>query len=303
MALALPLALALALAPRDTDRDGIPDRVEDANQNGRVDPGETDPQRLDSDRDGVPDGVEDADRDGRVDPGESNPRVPGLFPGSGPHIPEPMLFDMVRGLGARAGEVEVNTLVTVPWGGRRRDLELDWAPEIEWAPIHGLALELELPMQNGHLHALKAAAQRTFQRPRARPAFIDGVQALVEARPGVVDTTALYLLGYRLDRRWSALGMAGARLEWIRGGAPGVAVLANPSVFVDLRERVTLGVEHNLALPFHDPHERRVRPYAAVIPQLHIQVARQWRLQLGGGLRLDHGRLRGLGGLRLIFEL
>ncbi len=27
----------------DTDNDGIPDGVEDANQNGRVDPGETDP--------------------------------------------------------------------------------------------------------------------------------------------------------------------------------------------------------------------------------------------------------------------
>ena len=42
----------------DTDDDGVPDGMEDANQNGSVDPGETDPCNRDTDGDGVQDGTE-----------------------------------------------------------------------------------------------------------------------------------------------------------------------------------------------------------------------------------------------------
>jgi PKD repeat protein len=42
----------------DSDDDGIPDRVEDANRNGVVDPGETDPYNADTDNDGIQDGPE-----------------------------------------------------------------------------------------------------------------------------------------------------------------------------------------------------------------------------------------------------
>ncbi|MBX3245976.1 MAG: OmpA family protein [Myxococcales bacterium] len=42
----------------DTDGDGLLDGQEDANANGRVDPGETDPREADTDRGGVPDGYE-----------------------------------------------------------------------------------------------------------------------------------------------------------------------------------------------------------------------------------------------------
>ncbi|HEY3546756.1 MAG TPA: adventurous gliding motility lipoprotein CglD [Propionicimonas sp.] len=42
----------------DTDCDGIPDGVEDANHNGKVDPGETDPTNPDTDNDGLIDGIE-----------------------------------------------------------------------------------------------------------------------------------------------------------------------------------------------------------------------------------------------------
>jgi len=59
----------------DTDGDGIPDGKEDADHNGRVDPGETDPNLVDSDGDGIPDGVEDANQNGKVDPGETDPRL------------------------------------------------------------------------------------------------------------------------------------------------------------------------------------------------------------------------------------
>ncbi len=57
----------------DTDGDGLPNAVEDKNANGTVDPGETDPNNPDTDGDGLKDGIEDANHNGIVDPGETNP--------------------------------------------------------------------------------------------------------------------------------------------------------------------------------------------------------------------------------------
>jgi hypothetical protein len=296
LALAVLTASAPALPPRDTDRDGIPDRIEDRNRDGRINPGETDPRRRDSDRDGVPDGVEDRDHDGRVDPGESDPRVPGLFPGTGPHIPEPLAFDMVRGLGARAGEVEVNTLLLPRW--TRGALALDWAPEIEWAPRDNLALEIELPMHGGQLHALKTAIQGTLARRSRRS--IAGWQVLAELIPGdsTLKTTALHLAGRRLSRRWSLLVMSGVRMDWtLRPAGLALALLLNPSVFADLSERVTLGFEHNLAVGLGGPAT------ATALPQFHFQLARRLRLQCGLGAQLHARSLAALGGLRLVLEL
>lgn len=72
---------------RDTDNDGIIDGIEDANWNGREDPGETSPRVRDTDRDGLCDGMcreklqkqdyymgEDKNLNGIVDEGESDPR-------------------------------------------------------------------------------------------------------------------------------------------------------------------------------------------------------------------------------------
>ena len=74
----------------DGDGDGIANDVEDANGNGRVDEGETDPFLADSDGDGLCDGAvegeltfgdetcsrgEDLDGDGELDEGETDPRV------------------------------------------------------------------------------------------------------------------------------------------------------------------------------------------------------------------------------------
>lgn len=53
---------------RDSDGDGIPDRIEE--QTG------TDPHNPDTDGDGLPDGVEDHNHNGVVDPGETDPRNP-----------------------------------------------------------------------------------------------------------------------------------------------------------------------------------------------------------------------------------
>lgn len=57
----------------DTDGDCIKDGDEDRNRNGRVDPGESDPNGVDSDGDGILEGDEDVNCNGRVDPGETDP--------------------------------------------------------------------------------------------------------------------------------------------------------------------------------------------------------------------------------------
>lgn len=55
---------------QDQDGDGIPDDVERLGQNP------TDPQNPDTDGDGKPDGEEDANQNGQLDPGESDPNTP-----------------------------------------------------------------------------------------------------------------------------------------------------------------------------------------------------------------------------------
>jgi hypothetical protein len=72
----------------DTDDDGIPDGVEDANQNGVVDPGETDPCNGDTDGDDIQDGTElgdttpvaDPDGDGPLLATDTNVFIPDLDP-------------------------------------------------------------------------------------------------------------------------------------------------------------------------------------------------------------------------------
>ncbi|OGQ44794.1 MAG: hypothetical protein A3H42_01420 [Deltaproteobacteria bacterium RIFCSPLOWO2_02_FULL_46_8] len=61
----------MLLVELDSDMDGIPDHTEDANQNGIVDIGESDPFDPDTDHDGLSDGVEDANRTGKRDAKET----------------------------------------------------------------------------------------------------------------------------------------------------------------------------------------------------------------------------------------
>ncbi len=60
----------------DDDNDGLFDFLEDTNNNGVVDPGETDPFDADSDNDGLLDGQEDSDLNGIVNGNETDPLNP-----------------------------------------------------------------------------------------------------------------------------------------------------------------------------------------------------------------------------------
>lgn len=127
-----------------------------------------------------------------------------------------MVFDLVRPLGVRRGELEINTLGIVPFrrttssveglfpssegteedppATKRRGPGIEWAPEIEFAPLNNFALEFELPFADGTLAEYKAGAQWSFS-PTANGLFIDGIQGLlnIDADGSSVTPTLLYL--------------------------------------------------------------------------------------------------------------
>jgi hypothetical protein len=268
--------------PVDSDADGLSDALE--RRTG------TDPYDRDTDEDGVPDGVEDANRDGIVDEGETDPRVHGLFPGSFPHIPEPLVFDLVRGLGAKKGELEANSLFVVPLRPYRG---VHWAPELEWAFADGYALELEIPMFDLEVEALKLAVQGTI--PEARPTFIHGWQTIVEYRvTGDVEVTGLYLAGVRPTRRLSLFTMIGSRVTASQSTMQ-AELLLNPSIFFDAAETLTFGLENNVWLGIE-------RPGGLVMPQVHWQIGRHFRVQLGAGFQADATGVAPVLATRLIIE-
>lgn len=89
-----------------------------------------------------------------------------------PVFPEPMIFDLVRPLGARKGEFEANTLALLPLKGRRYNV--DWAPEIEYAFANGYAIELELPMYNGEIEATNWLFRGRFRLTKRQHLFTVG---------------------------------------------------------------------------------------------------------------------------------
>lgn len=298
--------------PRDRDHDGLPDTVEDRNGDAVQQNGETDPDGADTDGDGLPDGVEDENRDGLVGPGETDPTrsdtdgdgvgdglevvVAGTDPLAADDwvgdqrlvlLPEPLQFDFVRGLASRAGELEVNSLFVQ----RRGRLEL--APEIEYALAPGLAFELELPLREGTVDALKLAAQTRLPLP-ANEVVIHGAQAIVETelRHRGSTVSLLWLVGAAPDTRFAFIGMLGAKTDSGRRGA----LLANPSLFARVSNRLVLGLETNLTM---GPRERSV----LLLPQLHWEPINHLRVQLGmGASRFDGAYQPHVAG-RLVLEL
>lgn len=193
------------------------------------------------------------------------------------HIPEPMVFDLVRGLGAHRGELEVNVLVEQPLSDTS-DRPTDWAPEIEAAIFDGFALELELPFEDGELVAEKFAAQATFGVAFDNH-FIHGTQVIAEhlRHESVWELTFLYVPGIRFDKTWSALMMLGFRT--VAGGEGETEALFNFALFADVSYRMSLGVETNYA------SELSGDASLLAMPQLHFEITDHFMVQAGAGVR------------------
>jgi hypothetical protein len=240
----------------------LADADEDSNHNHRVDHGETNPYDRDTDGDGTDDGTE---RRTGTDPAHN-----GLL-----DFPEPMVFDMVRGLGAEQGEVEVNTLVLVPTS----PVAAWWAPEIEAAVVDNFALEFEVGLRNIDLEALKFAFQGTVAMKEGGKTG-HGLQGLVEY---LIDeeafvSTALYILGARLAPAVTLVTLVGPALESHVNGKTYGGFFLNFTLGWAPHPQVVVGTEQNVEW---FPNAYLIR----WMPQIHWQVCARFQLQAGVGLR------------------
>lgn len=211
-------------------------------------------------------------------------------------IPEPMVFDLVRPLGAHRGESEVNVLAMFPFGGddSRGHQPVDWAPEIEYAVRDGFAVEFELPFEDGELEAYKFALQWTFGA--WRECVIHGAQVIVEPEKHFDEcgATVLYLLGARLSQRWSTLAMLGVETQFGEAHTDQAIGILNVSLFRDLSPWSTVGVECDSRLGASESSA------VEIIPQLHCELTDHSELQVGVGAGFDYDGAYGLVGMRAI---
>lgn len=225
-----------------------------------------------------------------------------------PRIPEPMVFDLMRPLGARRGELEVNVLGLFPLAAGQIPVNgvpdplglpgkhIEWAPELEYAVTDGFALELELPFQDTTVAAYKGGAQWTFGKAFDNT-FIHGAQFIIEyeREPANWLPTLTYIAGWRINPVWSVLGMFGFR-GLTQASTPGDQLegIVNLSVFVDVARHTTLGVETNFAESLAGSWE------LLVMPQLQWEITDYVMLQAGIGVRLTNETTLAEAGLRLI---
>ncbi|MEH3046587.1 hypothetical protein [Sphingomonas adhaesiva] len=220
--------------------------------------------------------------------------TPALADTAYPQIPEPMIFDMMRPLGAAKGELEVNALAVTNSPFRPREAE--WAPEIEYAFADGKAVEFELPFDGTRLEALKLGLQAAFG------ASADGRSAHGVQYLGIYDrdgrrysNSLLYMAGHRFSARWSMMTMVGVDDIALRRRAGRNALLLNNATFYDVQPGTVAGVELNVA----GGAARLVR----VAPQLHQRITRHVNVQLAGGVEKARAhRARPIAGVRLVRE-
>lgn len=211
-----------------------------------------------------------------------------------PNIPEPMVFDMIRPMGARKGELETNVLALSPLSGQERALE--WAPEVEYAVADGFAVEFELPFEGTRLAELKIGAQATIGTLDGGR-IVHGVQYLgiYERESGRTSQALLYMLGRRHNERLSTMTMVGVGDVRLGQSESDAGLLVNHSTFYDLgRDRIA-GVEVN--------YKSHRDGGVAIIPQFHAPLMDKVNVQLGAGVDKQRGeRARPVVGLRLIKE-
>lgn len=198
-------------------------------------------------------------------------------------IPEPLMFDLVRGLGAKQGELEINALADLPLNdGSVRGIE--WAPEIEYALFDGFAVELEFPMHDFELEAYKLAFQWTLGASKNNK-FIHGIQVIGEQyiHDDILELNFLYVPAYRFNEVWSAIGLFGVMLE---SGADSpekdYTILLNASVFANLNKHMVVGLEMNNTDPTFqkvDSNEMEL----LILPQMHYEWENGFSFQFGAG--------------------
>ncbi len=211
------------------------------------------------------------------------------------HIPEPMVFDLVHGLGVQQGAFEANVLALAPLNDTS-ERPVEWAPEVEYAIRDGIALEFELPFEDSDLEGYKFAAQFTFD-PLANSRRIHGSQVIVEKIDGadIWELTALYLTGLKFNANDSVMMMFGFRSEVGGDSDDHDEILINVSFFRELSHRMTIGIENDLAIDIDDDAE------LLVFPQVHYEISEHLEIQFGAGAEIDDDDTDFSAGFRFIY--
>ncbi|PIU00234.1 MAG: hypothetical protein COT74_04680 [Bdellovibrionales bacterium CG10_big_fil_rev_8_21_14_0_10_45_34] len=198
--------------------------------------------------------------------------------GSEAEIPEPMMFDLVRRLGAQKGEFEINSLFYQEDGSGFQ--QFYYAPEVEWAFADGYAVELELPMKGDRNESHKAALQVTLGPPGSTNPGVQGLQFIGERKHGdrMTEFTSLYLHGQRLNRDWSYLIMLGARTDSEDAGPTHGFGVLNTTFFYNYGRKVDAAIELNAVSNFFDSWSLRL------IPQAHLLFGKSTKIQFGAGI-------------------
>jgi len=211
-------------------------------------------------------------------------------------IPEPMVFDLVHGLGVEKGAFEANVLALFPLNDTSVR-HIDWAPEVEYAIRDGIALEFELVFEDSDLEAYKLAAQFTHAES-VKHRRIHGSQFIVEKfdNRDIWELTGLYLLGNEFNAEWSALTMLGLRATTGSDVSDHEEVLANFTLFRELSHRWVFGIENDLAIDFDDDWE------LLVFPQFHYEIGEVLEIQFGAGAEFSDDGTDFSAGFRFIYS-
>jgi hypothetical protein len=216
------------------------------------------------------------------------------------NIPEPLMFDLVRGLGAKQGELEINSLADFPLNNvSSRGVE--WAPEIEYALFDNFAVELEFPLNNFELEAYKMAVQWTIGSSKSNK-FIHGIQIIGEKyiHDDILELNFLYVPAYRFNEVWSAIGLFGVMVE-SGSDTPDIdhTLILNASVFADLNQHTTLGLEINNSDPtFQKIDDNKME--LLILPQAHYEFDSGYSFQFGIGPKFSEGKTNASAVLRVI---
>jgi hypothetical protein len=189
-------------------------------------------------------------------------------------IPEPMVYDLVRPLGVKQGDLEVNALADF----NATTNELSWAPELEYGLADDLALEVELPFENARHERYKLAIQKTLGIYH-HLGMANGWQAFIDMNKHTreVSGDVSYIHAVRWADNWSSLSMLGLRVNGINRSAD-VEYLLNNTVFYDVSTRLTLGLELNQEVTAGGTWRYRLTP------QFHYDINQHYTVQAGMAL-------------------
>lgn len=193
-----------------------------------------------------------------------------------PHIPEPMVFDLVRPLGDKKNNIETNTLLNPPTTKHNNNFR--WAPEIEYEFSDGYGIEFEFPFADSDFEEYKIALQGTLGTFNNKKS-IHGLQLITKYKldDKKIDGDLLYLVGHRFNNRWSSFIMKGLGSN-IRDHSRTTNGILNTSIFYDINKKLVLGFETN------SRYNKNRWNQVTLIPQAHIQLNKKSKLQIGLGI-------------------